>query len=114
LLSLPLFLSLYLPLFLSLTHTNPSRFVSAIPHRYDCTEEDISEALKVCGPVKDVRLARWGHTNALKGFCYVDFKREDSCDIAVKKSGVLNIKGRPLVIDFETGVAKQGYKAGKR
>ena len=68
----------------------------------------------MCGPVKDVRLARWGHTNALKGFCYVDFKREDSCDIAVKKSGVLNIKGRPLVIDFETGVAKQGYKAGKR
>jgi len=83
-------------------------FVKNIP--YDCDEEGIKEVFKVCGPIEDIRLARWGHTNQLKGFCYVSFKREDSCDIAVKKSGVLSMKGRPLLIDFETGAAKGGYK----
>jgi nucleolin len=85
-------------------------FVKNIP--YDCTEEQIKDAFKVCGPIVDVRLARWGHTNALKGFCYVDFKREDSSEIAVKKSGQISMNGRALIIDFETGAAKGGFKRG--
>ncbi len=54
-------------------------FVKNLP--YDVTEEDIREVFKVCGPIATVRLAVWGHTNQLKGFGYVDFRREDS-DIA--------------------------------
>jgi len=42
-------------------------FVKNIP--YDCTEEDISDTFKVCGPIEEIRLARWGHTNQLKGMC---------------------------------------------
>ena len=85
-----------------------SVFVKNIP--YDCTEEDVTEAMKVCGPITSVRLAMWGNTKQLKGFGYVDFKREDSAEIAVKKSGILNIKGRPLVIDFETGTPKMSFR----
>ena len=40
-------------------------FVKNIP--YDSTEEDISDTFKVCGPIEEIRLARWGHTNQLKG-----------------------------------------------
>ena len=47
-------------------------FVKNIP--YDCTEEDVSDAFKVCGPIVEIRLARWGHTSQLKGACvYVSY-----------------------------------------
>ena len=85
-----------------------SVFVKNIP--YDTTEDDVREAFKVCGVIDSVRLAVWGHTNQLKGFGYVDFKREDSAEIAVKKTGAVSIKGRPLLVDFETGKAKQSFK----
>lgn len=88
-----------------------SVFVKNIP--YDTTEEDIREAFKVCGVIDNVRLALWGHTNQLKGFGYVDFKREDSAEIAVKKTGSITMKGRALLIDFETGQAKMSFKKQK-
>jgi nucleolin len=68
------------------------------------------QIFKVCGPITCVRLAVWGNTKQLKGFGYVDFKREDSAEIAVKKSGVLVLKGRPVIIDFETGAPKQSFR----
>lgn len=55
-------------------------FVKNLP--YEITEDDIIEVFRVCGPVSNVRLAVWGHTNQLKGFGYVEFKREDSAEIA--------------------------------
>ena len=88
-----------------------SVFVKNIP--YDTTEEDMREAFKVCGVIDNVRLALWGHTNQLKGFGYVDFKREDSAEIAVKKTGSITMKGRALLIDFETGQAKMSFKKQK-
>lgn len=91
-----------------------SVFVKNIP--YEVTEEDVKEAMKVCGPIESIRLAVWGHTKKLKGFGYIDFVREESSEIAVKKSGHLQIKGRPVLIDFETGQAKASFKKveGKR
>ena len=77
---------------------------------YDSNETDMMDAFKVCGPITNVRLAMWGNTKQLKGFGYIDFKREDSAEIAVKKSGQLTVKGRPVIIDFETGVPKQSFK----
>jgi len=79
---------------------------------YSVTEEEVREAFMICGPINTVRLAVWGHTGQSKGFGYVDFKREDSAEIAVKKSGIISIQGRPLVIDFETGVPKASFKSG--
>jgi len=86
-------------------------FVKNIP--YDCTDNDVEKAMMICGPIQKVRLAIWGHTNKLKGFGYVDFKREESCDIAIKKNGTLLIKGRPVIIDYEEGQAKGSYKPRK-
>ena len=58
-------------------------------------------------------MAVWGHTNQLKGFGYVDFKSEESAEIAVKKSlsseGIA-VKGRPTICDFETGQPKGSFK----
>merc|ERR1711907_384508 len=72
-------------------------FVKNLP--YDCTEEEVSECFKECGKITSVRLAVWGHTQQLKGFGYVDFKKEESAVIAVKKNGKLSLKKRPLIID---------------
>ena len=55
-------------------------FVKNLP--YEVTEEQIQQTFMVCGPIAGVRLATWGHTGSQKGFCYVDFKREDSAEIA--------------------------------
>lgn len=57
-------------------------FVKNLP--YNVTEEQIREVFMVCGPILTVRLATWGHTGAQKGFGYVEFKREDSAEIAGK------------------------------
>ena len=85
-----------------------SVFVKNLP--YDTNEDEVKEAFMVCGPVNSVRLAVWGHTQQLKGFGYIDFKREDSAEIAVKKSGTLSVKGRKVIIDFETGSQKASFK----
>lgn len=83
-------------------------FIRNLP--YDVNEAEIREAFMVYGPIQTVRLAVWNHTNNLKGFGYVEYKREDSTEIAVKKSGSISIKGRIISVDYETGVPKKGYK----
>ncbi len=83
-------------------------FVKNIP--YDTTEEDMKRCFMVCGTISGIRLAVWGHTNTLKGFGYVEFDKEDSALIAVKKSGKLQINDRPLMVDYETGAPKTGFK----
>ncbi len=68
-------------------------FVKNLP--YDTTENQIRELFLVCGPIINIRLAAWSHTNTLKGFGYIEFRREDSADIAGKTSLLLtrfNIK----------------------
>jgi RNA recognition motif-containing protein len=52
----------------------------------------------------------WAHTEKLKGFGYVDFNKEESAVIAVKKSKRLSIGGRPLIVDFETSDMKGSFK----
>ena len=48
------------------------------------------------------------HTSYVSG--YLEFKREDSADIAVKKSGKIQCQGRPLTIDFDSGRIKGSYR----
>lgn len=83
-------------------------FIKNLP--YETNEAEVTEAFKVYGPIKTVRLAVWGHTGKLKGIGYVDFKREDSAETAVKKSGTLAIQGRKAVVDYETGIPKGSFK----
>jgi nucleolin len=86
-------------------------FIKNLP--YDVGEKDVEEYFKVFGPITSVRLARWGHTNQLKGFGYVAFKRPDSAEICVKKSKLNNavvFKGRVIICDFETGAPKMSFQ----
>lgn len=84
-------------------------FIKNLP--YECTEQEIEEKFMVFGKIISVRLAKWGHTNQLKGFGYVEFKREDSADIAVRKSGSVSLQGRAVICDFETGKPKGSFKS---
>jgi RNA recognition motif-containing protein len=83
-------------------------FIKNLP--YETSEEEITKHFMVYGPIKNVRLAVWNHTGKLKGIGYVDFKREDSAETAVKKSGSIVLKDRKIVVDFETGAPKGSYK----
>lgn len=83
-------------------------FVRNLP--YEIEEEEVRKAFMVYGPIVSVRLAVWNHTANLKGFGYVEFKREDSAEVAVKKSGSLQLKGRAIAVDYETRGPKAGYK----
>jgi nucleolin len=83
-------------------------FIKNLP--YDVTEEEVREAVMVCGKIKEVRLAYWRHTGRQKGFCYVEFKREESARIAVNKSGKLEVNGRPMYVDYEVKQPKMGYR----
>ena len=83
-------------------------FIKNLP--YEMTEEEISEQFKVYGPIKTVRLAVWNHTGKQKGIGYIDFKREDSAETAVKKSGSISLQGRSIVVDYETGAPKGSFK----
>lgn len=86
-------------------------FIKNLP--YDITEADLRTSFMVYGPILMVRLPTWGHTNNKKGIGYIEFKREDSAEIAVKKSGTLLVKDRPSIVDYETGTPKGGFKADK-
>lgn len=85
-------------------------FVKNLP--YEVTEEEIRQVFMVFGPILTVRLAVWGHTGNLKGFGYIDFKREDSAEIAVRKcsSGSVAVKGRVVTADYETGTPKGSFR----
>jgi nucleolin len=83
-------------------------FIRNLP--YEINEEEIKQAFMVYGPIMKVRLAVWNHTNNLKGFGYIEYKREDSAEIAVKKSGSIRLKNRIITVDYETEGPKKGYK----
>eukprot|EP00598_Pedospumella_elongata_P003461 CAMPEP_0184985730 /NCGR_PEP_ID=MMETSP1098-20130426/14265_1 /TAXON_ID=89044 /ORGANISM="Spumella elongata, Strain CCAP 955/1" /LENGTH=277 /DNA_ID=CAMNT_0027509827 /DNA_START=26 /DNA_END=859 /DNA_ORIENTATION=- len=83
-------------------------FIKNLP--YETSEAEITETFRVYGPIKNVRLAVWNHTGKLKGIGYIEFKREDSAETAVKKSGLLELKGRKILTDYETGAPKGSYR----
>ncbi len=83
-------------------------FIKNLP--YEATESQIEEAFKICGKISHVRLPRWQHTGRLKGIGYVQFRKENSTEIAVKKRGTITIGGRPIVIDYDSGTMKKSFK----
>lgn len=83
-------------------------FIKNLP--YDVTEDEIRQHFMVYGPIMNIRLAGWNHTNNLKGFGYVEYKREDSTEIAVKKNGTIVIRDRRIVVDYDTAAPKGSYR----
>jgi nucleolin len=71
----------------------------------------VREAFTFCGKIKTVRLAVWQHTQQQKGFCYVQFEKENAAEIAVKKQGAIQVGGRKVFVDYETGAPKASYRA---
>lgn len=59
---------------------------------YDVEEEQVKQALSVCGKVGQVRLAIWNHTKRKKGFGYVDFINGSSAEVAVNKQGTFKVR----------------------
>jgi nucleolin len=74
-------------------------FIKQLP--YDTTEEELRQKFMVFGKIAGVRLALWSDTQRAKGFGYIDFLREESTEIAVKKQHTIQIRGRQLIIDYE-------------
>ncbi|KAJ1410244.1 hypothetical protein B484DRAFT_455923 [Ochromonadaceae sp. CCMP2298] len=86
-------------------------FVKNLP--YETTEAEVQEHFRVYGHIKSVRLAMWNHTGKQKGIGYIDFKKEDSAETAVKKSGMIEMQGRKILVDYETGAPKASFKLEK-
>lgn len=84
-------------------------FVKNLP--YNITEDTIRDAFTFCGKIRTIRLAIWQHTQQQKGFCYIQFEKENAAEIAVKKQGVIQVGGRKVFVDYETGAPKASYKA---
>jgi nucleolin len=83
-------------------------FVKNLP--YDTKDAEVFASFQFCGKIAEVRLVRWGHTNKLKGIGYVQFEKEESAVIAVKKRGEIRVGGRSVQIDFEGGAPKASYR----
>jgi nucleolin len=104
-------------------------FIKGIP--YDSDEEAVKTAFGKFGTVTSVRLARWNHTERLKGFGYVSYEHGFSAEAAVKayREGLargsgkaagagkaaeaLTLGGRMVHLDYETGAPKQSFKTGE-
>lgn len=87
---------------------------------YDTDEETVKTAFSRFGNVLSVRLARWNHTNNLKGFGYVQFEHGYSAESAVKEyeksidngKNAIQVGGRSVTLDWDAPGA--GPKASFR
>ena len=83
-------------------------FIKNLP--YDTNEKEVFSSFQFCGKITEVRLVKWQHTNKLKGIGYVQFQKEESAEIAVKKRGEIKVGGRAVLVDFEGGKPKASYR----
>lgn len=99
-------------------------FVKGLP--YECDEDAVKAAFARFGAVSSVRLARWNHTERLKGFGYVAFEHGFSAEAAVKayreglgagaggkKGEPVTVGGRTVHLDYETGAPKGSFKTSE-
>ncbi|XP_063971619.1 squamous cell carcinoma antigen recognized by T-cells 3-like isoform X1 [Lytechinus pictus] len=64
---------------------------------YNLTEERIRNVFSECGAIKDVRMVT-NYQKKFKGFCYVEFKDQESAKKALKKDRE-TINNRPMYVD---------------
>jgi nucleolin len=81
--------------------------VKGLPYEID--EDAFESAFVPFGRVHGVRLARWNHTNKLKGFGYVEFVKEAGAQTAVN-SRTVSVGGRLCIISYETGAPKGSFR----
>ena len=90
-------------------------FAKGLPYNTD--EAAVKAAFTRFGEVASVRLPRWQHTGRLKGHGYVQFEVAFAAEAAMKeyrvaadKGAPFSISGRPVSLDWESGVPRQSFK----
>ncbi|CAH8841957.1 unnamed protein product [Trichobilharzia szidati] len=78
-------------------------FLGNLP--FDCTEEEIYNALSSLGSLASVRLIRDNQTGAVRGFGYATFTDPSYIPLAIRASNTLTVRGRPIRI-FECKTKK--------
>lgn len=61
----------------------------------------------------EVRIPRWNDTGRIKGICYVEYKNAESVKQAVAQSGAVEMEGRRLLIDADTGKPKSSFRTAE-
>ena len=61
----------------------------------------------------EVRIPRWNDTGRIKGICYVEYKNAESVKQAVAQSGLVEMEGRKLLIDADTGKPKSSFRTAE-
>jgi nucleolin len=91
-------------------------FVKNLP--YEMTEDQLKAGFSRFGTVASARLARWNHTQRLKGFGYVQFEHGFSAEAAMKAfaEGLrdkrpLRVMERVVDLDYDTGAPKSSFRA---
>jgi len=83
-------------------------FVKNLPYE-GVTEDSVGDKFRHCGPIKSVRFSYNWLTKQFKGFCYIEFEKPESVKKALQMNGK-QINGRNIVVDFDAGEARKGYK----
>lgn len=65
------------------------------------------------GKIVEVRIPRWNDTGRIKGICYVEYKNVESVKHAVAQSGKVEMGGRRLWIDADTGKPKSSFRTAE-
>ena len=62
------------------------------------------------GKISNVRVPRHTDTGRMKGICYVEYMNGQSVKQAVAQSGKVEMGGRKLWIDVETGKPRSSFR----
>ncbi|UVC49458.1 hypothetical protein MACK_003293 [Theileria orientalis] len=73
-------------------------FVGNLP--YDTTEEDLRAMLHGCGTLRYLVIRKDYHTNKSRGYGNIEYRTEAECLEAIKRLGNIEVKGRPVKVDF--------------
>lgn len=86
-------------------------FVKNLPYTAD--EAALKHMFSRWGKVASIRVPRWSHTGNAKGFAYVQFLRGESASavVAAAAEKPLELEGRSLQLDYDTGAPKASFKS---
>ena len=73
-------------------------------------DEGIVNNYRRFGKISNVRIPRHNDTGRMKGICYVEYLSTQSVKQAVGMSGLVEMGGRKLLVDVETGKPKNSFR----
>jgi RNA recognition motif-containing protein len=82
-------------------------FIRNLP--YDTVEEDLGSKFRPCGEIKGIRMVYNSQHSHFKGFAYIQFENTEGAKNALNLNDK-PIKGRKMIVDFDQGAPKAGFK----